>query len=230
MPRISRFWLLFLSLALTSLAHGEISDDPGAETLRYVVDQRDGSRVAGAIVVARWNSSFGVHGSPACNRLESYISDPDGSFKTPNDLKTGFVLMAAYKRGYEPGRSPRIARRGMDGNMDHWQVVRYRRNADNTHGEIDLVEPAIYTSEDAAQRASREYLDVYVQRSDRDREARLEQLHRMRVSGACGGLTLSTPGAETFYKAIYDEQVELKDSSNELAATHRYSQMARPGK
>lgn len=229
MPR-TWVWFFVILFGFASCVHAETSDEPGAATLRYVVDQRDGSRVAGAIVVATWNGSFGVHGSPACNRVESYISGPDGGFATPNDLRTGFVSMAAYKVGYEPGRPPRMAHRATDGNIDHWQVVRFRRNADNTRAEIEQIEPTIYASEDAAQRASREHIDVYVQKSERDRAGRLEQLHRMRVSGSCGGLTLSTVGSEPFYRAIYDEQVQLSDSDSELAATNRYIQMARPGK
>jgi len=224
-------WVCSLSFLLAgSVASADISDEPGTETHRYVVDQRDGSRVPGAIVVATWYGRGGLHQGSSCNRIESYISDADGGFTTPNDRKSGFVLMIAYKKGYEPGRPPRMAQRGVDGNFDHWQVLRYRRNVDNTSGEVESVEPTIYLSETAAQLASRQFIDVYVQKTSTVAVARLEKLHSMRVAASCGGLTLSTPGAKRYFQALYDEQVDLGDQPGELAFTNQYIDMARPGK
>lgn len=221
-------WVLAVASALPGAVESATSDTPGNETARYVIDQRDGSRVAGAIVVATWKGPGPLHAGSSCNRLETYVSAADGSFITPNDPKSGFVVVTAYKLGYEPGRPPRIARNGMDGNVDHWQVVRYRRNEDNTRGEIELIEPTIYATEESAQLASREYIDVYLQTDHKPRERRLQTLHRMKVAADCAGRTYSSDGARIYYQALYDEQAHLRDTQNELDFTQKFIDAANP--
>ena len=203
---------------------------PAAEEVRYVIDQDDGTPIPGAIVVATWRGSFGIHGAQACNRIESYVSGPDGSFRTPNDPKLGTVIVGAYKKGYERGNSPKSAQAATDGNYRHAQVYHYRWNETNTRGEIVSVEPKIYKSKEQALQVSRENLDAFLRKSSKDRAGRLEELHRMQIEGSCGGVTLSTAGAIPFFKAIYEEQVELGDSPNELESTMRYIRMAVPRK
>lgn len=213
-------------------ALGGAAADHGStqEEVRYVIDQRTGEPVPDAIVVATWHAPSGINNRQACGRAESYTSAADGSFRTPIDPKSGTVLMGVYKKGYELGRAPRVARQGVDGNFSHWQVLRYRRNATNTSGEIELIEPTIYTSEEAARHASREWIDAYVQKSEKDREGRLKELHRMQIDASCSGPTRSTTGPAIYYQAIYDEEVELGDTPSELAATLRYLQMSSPTK
>jgi len=203
---------------------------PAAEEVRYVIDQDDGTPIPGAIVVATWRGTFGIHGAQACNRIESYVSGADGSFRTPNDSKFGTVIVGAYKKGYERGNSPKSAQAATDGNYRHAQVYHYRWNETNTRGEIVSVEPKIYKSKEQALQVSRENLDAFLRKSSKDRAGRLEELHRMQIEGSCGGVTLSTAGAIPFFKAIYEEQVELGDSPNELESTMRYIRMAVPRK
>jgi len=203
---------------------------PAAEEVRYVIDQDDGTPIPGAIVVATWRGTFGAHGAQACNRIESYVSGPDGSFRTPNDSKFGTVIVGAYKKGYERGNSPKSAQAATDGNYRHAQVYHYRWNETNTRGDIASVEPKIYTNREEAMRASREHLDAFLRKSTKDRAGKLSELHRLRVEGNCDGPPQSTNGAVPFYEAIYAEQLELGDSASELAWTKEYVELSRPKK
>ena len=203
---------------------------PAAEEVRYVIDQDDGTPIPGAIVVATWRGSFGIHGAQACNRIESYVSGPDGSFRTPNDPKLGTVIVGAYKKGYERGKSPKSAQMATDGDYRHAQVYHYRWNETNTRGDIASVEPKIYTNREDAMRASREHLDAFLRKTTKDRAGKLSELHRLRVEGNCDGPPQTTNGAVPFYEAIYAEQLELGDSADELAWTHEDIELSRPKK
>ena len=231
MPSVPRLHQVMAALVLSIYWISSWSAGASApEEVRYVIDQDDGSPIAGAIVVATWRGSFGIHGAQACNRIESYVSGPDGSFRTPNDPKLGTVVLGAYKKGYERGNSPKSAQMATDGDYRHAQVYHYRWNESNTRAEIASVEPKVYKSKEEALRVSRENVDAFLRKSSKDRAGRLQELHRMQIEGSCGGVTLSTAGATPFFKAIYDEQVELGDSQNELESTMRYIRMAVPRK
>jgi hypothetical protein len=230
MRSVTQSFCIALFLGITPHALADISDVPGLETRRYVVDQRDGTKIAGAIVIATWHGRGGLHQGSSCNRIESYVSGADGSIVTPNDRESGFVITAAYKKGYEPGAPPRLAMRGVDGNFDHWQVLRYRHNADNTRAEIDSAEAPIYFTEQDAQLASRQFIDVYVQKDNVEPGVRLQHLHQMVIAASCMGPTKSTRGARLFLESIYKEQVELGDDPRQLAATRRFIELARPGR
>jgi hypothetical protein len=223
MPSVSRLNRVMAALALSlCCAPAWSAGISPAEELRYVIDQDDGSPIPGAIVVATWRGSFGIHGAQACNRIESYVSGPDGSFRTPNDPKLGTVIVGAYKKGYERGNSPKSAQMATDGDYRHAQVYHYRWNESNTRGEIVSVEPKIYKSKEEALRVSREHLDAFLRKSTKDRTEKLRELHRLRVEGNCIGPPQTTDGASPFYEAIYAEQMELGDSANELASTREY--------
>jgi hypothetical protein len=231
MPSIPRLCQVLTALALSlCCASASSAGSPGAEEVRYVIDQDDGSPIPGAIVVATWRGTFGIHGAQACNRIESYVSGPDGSFRTPNDPKFGTAMVSAYKKGYERGNSPKGIQMASDGDYRHSQVVHYQWNESNTRGEIASVEPKIYTSRDEALRASRKHVDAFVRKSTKDRAGKLSELHGMRVEGNCVGPPQTTNGAMPFYEAIYAEQLELGDSVNELAWTKEYVELARPKK
>ena len=216
--------LLLAALSCVGWAATRPKDDKGTE-LRYAVDQRTGERIAGAIVAVVWRAPR-YHDSQACGRLESYVTAEDGSFRTPIDPDSGTVVMGIYKKGYERGRSPRVVRRKVEGNVYRWEVVRAQGNADNTRFVIEEVEPTVYTTEASAYSASREWIDVFAQRSTKDRAGRLRELHRMRVDASCIGYTYSTDGAVPFYRAILAEQIELNDSDRDLEETRQWEASA----
>jgi hypothetical protein len=214
-----RVWSLLLWALVACCSSSALSSDPPADEIRYVIDQDDGTPIAGAIVVATWNSTFGPHGAPACNRLESYVSGRDGGFRIPVDPKKGVIFLGAYKHGYARGNYPRGVQMASDGDPKHYQVAHYKWNESNTRAVITQIEPTIYIGREAALKKSRQNLDAFLRRVTPDRESRLNELHRLRVEGSCVGQTLSTAGAVPFYEAIYDEQVQMGDSQRELDFT-----------
>ena len=228
MPTIPRYRCTVVLLALmTCCVSAASSDEPGGEEVRYVIDQQDGSPIPGAIVVATWRGTFGIHGAQACNRVESYVSGPDGSFRTPNDPKSGTVVVGAYKKGYERGNTPKGIQMASDGDYRHAQIAHYKWNETNTRAQVTFVEPKIYTDREAALRASRKNMDAFLRKSDKDRAGKLNELHRLRVEGSCVGPPRTTAGSSIFYDAIYKEQVELEDTKRELDSTMEYLELSK---
>jgi len=149
-----------------------------------VIDQDTDQPIAGAIVVGKYVGSRGAEGSTSCNRVESAVSDQDGWFTLPLDPRDGGPLMEAYHRGYKWGRSPRKALRGVDGNVEHWQVQIVAWNAEINRATLIRYEPTIYRSQAEALAASRQELDVYLKPFSGNREERLRELHRVTNAGS----------------------------------------------
>ena len=222
--------LLLLSV-LTACTTGESASRSNVdEDVRYVIDQDNGKPIEGAIVVVTWNANVGPQRAQTCNRLESYVSGPDGSFRTPKDPKRGAVFLGAYKRGFHRGQSPKGVQSFADGTQRKWRVAHYQWNAANNRAAIVEIEPTVYTTEESALTASRERTDVFIRRSTSEVSARLQELRRLQVEASCGGVTLSSAGALPFYNAILQEQLEIGASDQDLESTRQYIRMVIPPK
>ena len=190
----------------------------GEQTQRgRVLDQDTGEPIAGAIVVGRYMGGISWGGS-SCNRAESAVSDAQGWFELPVDKAAGPVLKEAYKRGYQRGNPTRIA---FNENVatNSWRVAVHKWNENNSQSEIIRVEPEIYQSEPAALAASGERVDVYVRRSQGERDARLLELHVLQSD--CAGPPKSTKGLAPFIEAILAEQTELGDTDGAINISRR---------
>ncbi len=187
-----------------------------------VIDMDTGMPIEGAIVVGKYVGSRGAEGSTACNRVESAVSDKDGWFMLPIDSRDDMPMMEAYARGYRWGRSPFRAQRAVDGNMNHWQVQVVKWNAEVDRGELVRYEPTVYRSERDAIAASRQELDVYLKSVREDQAARLYEVHRLHVAGACVAPHRTTAGPVPFFAALLEEEIELGDGKTSLDLTREF--------
>ena len=200
--------------ALAAVLAVAACSDAGPQPLEHrgrVIDQDTGLPIAGAIVVGKYMGSRGFEGASSCNRVESAVSDNDGWFTLPLDSRDSPPFMEAYHRGYKWGRGPRKAWRGLDGNMNHWQVAVNQWDAENRTSQVVRVEPTIYHSKAEALEASREWKDVYLKPFTGSREERLDELHRLTNAGSCVAPHQTTAGPIPFFEAIYNEEAELGD-------------------
>jgi len=225
LPRRLAFGVTVATIAAQCIAAAATTDEIRGEVLRYVIDQEDGLPITGAIVVATWRS-ISRSGYQICNRVESYVSGSDGSFRTPIDPKRGEVILGAYKKGYEWGNSPRGIQMASDGDYRHAQIVHYRWNEANNLAEVIRVEPKIYDDRKSAIEASRERTDAFLRKSRKDSAGRLYELHRLRTDGTCEGGPVDTDGAVPFFSAILEEQRELNDFRAQLDLTVQLAESA----
>jgi hypothetical protein len=207
-----------IALALGTTAAVAQAAHVEKDITRYVIDQDNELPVAGAIVVATWRS-VSRSGYQICNRIESYISDANGSFKTPTDSDLGVITMEAYKNGYAAGISPRGIQMASDGDYRHAQIVHYKWNEANNRAEVIRIEPRIYKDRASAIDASRERIDAFVRKSPKDGRGRLAELHQLRAHAICEGGSISTPGPAPFLDAILREQSELNDERAQIDFT-----------
>ena len=195
---------------------------PATEFRGRVIDQDTDQPIAGAIIVGKYIGSRGAEGSTSCNRVESAVSDQDGWFTLPLDPRDGGPLMEAYHHGYKWGRSPRKALRGVDGNVEHWQVQIVAWNAEINRATLIRYEPTIYRSQAEALAASRQEMDVYLKPFSGTREERLRELHRLHVAGSCVAPHRTTAGPVPFFEALFKEETELGDDKRSLDISQEY--------
>ena len=212
-------WRMTIAVvALGTVCTTATAADSSRDVVRFVVDQDDEHPIAGAIVIATWRS-VSQSGHQVCNRVESYVSDANGSFTTPGDSDEGVVTLTAYKRGYARGNSPRGIQMASDGDYRHAQIAHYKWNEANNRAEVTRVEPKIYNDRASATEASRQRMDAFLRKSNKDRDGRLAELHQSRAPAICEGAGLNTPGATPFLDAILQEQLELADATAQIDFT-----------
>jgi hypothetical protein len=172
-----------------------------------VLDQDTGEPIAGAIVVGRYMGGGSWAGS-GCNRAESSVSDAQGWFELPVDRDAGPVLKEAYKRGFDRGNIPRKA--FLDNYWTReWRVAVQTWDETNRKSTLVRIEPEVYRFESTAKTASGEVANVYVRRTNGNREDRVMSLRLFQVD--CAGPPRSTAGLVPFIEAILREQEELQD-------------------
>lgn len=217
--------VLAATLALSTATAGAAPTELNKDVVRYVIDQDNELPVSGAIVVATWRS-VSHSGHQICNRVESYVSDASGSFSTPTDSELGGVSVAAYKKGFAFGNSPRGIQMASDGNHLHAQIVHYKWNEANNRAHVVRVEPKIYNDRASAIEASRERTDAFLRKSGNDRDDRLAELRRLLAVAICEGGPTSTSGATPFFDAILKEQLELGASTSQTDFTVKLRDLA----
>jgi hypothetical protein len=188
-----------------------------------VLDQDTGEPIAGAIVVGRYMGGGAWAGS-GCNRAESAVSDAQGWFELPVDRDAGPVLKEAYKRGFDRGKPARVAEL-FNYYTREWRVKVLQWDESNRNGKIVRIEPEVYRFESTAKRASGEGVNVYVRRTNGNREDRVMSLRLFQVD--CAGPPRSTAGLVPFIEAILREQEELQDVPAALDSSRYFLESAR---
>jgi hypothetical protein len=200
-----------------ALMLGGCEPPPPAEFRGRVIDYDTGTGIAGAHVIANYMGSIAWAGT-SCDRVESAVADQHGWFTLPLDPDgKPPLLLEAHVPGYEFIHSPRYPL-GVGDLLGHWRItITYKDRNDNVVWTTQ--EPWLYSSERAAESASRRWMDIYVRQLDRSREERRRELARMSGRAACSGGPQTTVGAEPFLESIKREQQDLQLPREDIAAT-----------
>jgi hypothetical protein len=200
-----------------------LSDFVDGTSVGRVIDQDTGAPIPGAIVVGRYEGL--ANGSQACNRIESAVSDANGTFEFPLDENTGALIVAGYHRNYVRGNSTRHAMQTDPANYKKWQVVIVKWDETNSNATIISTEPTIYGSEKTALSASGEFRDVYLKRVQLTRENRLKELELWQTEANCYRSSKVSPGAVPFFQAILQEQLQLGAPASHIERTQEHIEM-----
>ncbi len=149
---------------------------PPRELHARVLDADTFEGIADAIVLAEYKA-FGPMGSGgvSCHLGETTVSDKDGWFTLPldPDPRSGMPILQAYHRGYMWAFSPRFP---LCERFDRCRIGVGKWDTDR-HMVSYYSESEIFPNHEAAEKASRYWIDPYLKRVDMVPSERLEELH-----------------------------------------------------
>jgi ankyrin repeat protein len=194
------------------------SEPRPTEIRARVIDADTFEGIPGAIVLARYQSygPMGQSGS-SCFRGESVVSDEAGWFTLRVDPGPGLSgpHFQAYKRGYVYVLAPRVA---SCTTVDRCNIRVAKLDADgNWMTWYD--EPEIFPNHEAAEKASRQFVDTYLKHVDLNPADRRHERRGDARAGICVHTGLFTAGPRPYLEAIYAEQVELDEEAVWLKQT-----------
>lgn len=173
-----------------------------------VIDAATGEGIPGAYVVARYETTYGVHNQSACPWTEAAKADEQGWFDLPVYDRYGVPILRAFSPGYVLARPKRTARAAIERGQQVWRIDILESDDGQDGRKIIGRESGVYKTWQDAGAASREWIDTYLRKVRPSQDDYLAELRLLSGHPNCGR-TRNASTVHAFLDSVYAEELKV---------------------